>query len=201
VASVEKQLHSRVRERTQGRIHKDFKLENWWLRPRGLPNHVVLIDLGFMEMLPDEQAGGRLMPAGTPHTMAPEVIETFLGLRPGFDEKCDIYSLGVVLLELLVGRLPYEPVYTAAKPRSEVDHAATLELIRTLDIATALLEAGRSRGMVELVSSMCRCAPEERPTALECLRHDWLVRQGERRRLRTAISMDDPLQDSASQAR
>jgi len=188
----------------EGRIHKDLKLENLMLRTRELPPHVVLIDLGFMEMLPEE-TGERLMPAGTPHTMAPEVIETYLGQRPSFDERCDIYSLGVVLFELLFGRPPYEPAYTGPRgPRQEVDYAGTLEVIRSLDLETPLREAGRSSDAVDLVKQMCNIDPNQRPTALECLRHSWLVKQGERRRSRSSASSSDVPNldlDAASSAR
>ena len=39
---------------------------------------------------------------GTPITMAPEIL---LG-RP-YDKKCDVWSLGVILFQLLFGRLPF----------------------------------------------------------------------------------------------
>mmetsp|Transcript_116236 Transcript_116236/g.292255 ORF Transcript_116236/g.292255 Transcript_116236/m.292255 type:complete len:971 (+) Transcript_116236:101-3013(+) len=181
----------------EGRIHKDIKLENLMLLSRELPPHVVLIDLGFMEMLPEEQAEETLMPAGTPHTMAPEVIETYLGVRPsGFDERCDIYSLGVVLFEMLVGRPPYEPVYTSPRgPKSDIDYKATLDLIHALDVDLPLREAGRSDGIVDLVRKMLAVDPVQRPSALGCLRHDWSVRHGARRQARSSLGAQVAVSD------
>lgn len=168
-----------------GRMHKDIKLENIMLRGTEMPPHVVLIDFGFMEVLPDEHSTEKPMPAGTPHTMAPEVIETHLGRRPGFDESCDVYSLGVVLFEMLVGESPYEPVYTDAR-RRDVDYEATLKVITSLDVDVALENMGRSAGAINLVKRMLSYEPCNRPSALECLLDDWVVRQGKRRLARSS---------------
>merc|ERR1719387_245636 len=110
---------------------------------KGAP-HVVLIDLGLMEMLPEED-GRSPMPAGTPQIMAPEVISIHLGEQAGsFDERCDIYSLGICAFELLVGRPPYEPVLKGG-PTSPVDYAGTRAQIETMDLTTMLVqEMGRS---------------------------------------------------------
>ena len=108
---------------SDSRIHKDLKLENVMLLSPTGPPHLVLIDLGMMEIMPEEEEGGKgPIPAGTPVTMAPEVIDTYLGRRPGgFDQRCDIYSLGVVAFEMLTGRQPYEEPLVGGKG-SETDY-------------------------------------------------------------------------------
>lgn len=172
------------------RIHKDVKLENLMLMsPAGRP-HVVLIDFGTTEMLSEGAEEGKVpAPAGTPHTMAPEVIDTHLGLRPrGFDERCDIYSLGVVACELLTGRPPYEPVYEDGRLSSVIDYVATRARLVEADPAGALLDFGRSEECAEFVGQMLALDPEERPSAHECMRHPWMVQHAERRRQRTARS-------------
>merc|ERR1719387_381091 len=115
---------------------------------KGAP-HVVLIDLGLMEMLPEED-GRSPMPAGTPQIMAPEVISIHLGEQAGsFDERCDIYSLGICAFELLVGRPPYE-VANKDGPKNKIDYAGIQAQIDTMDLMTGL--AGRSKDAVELVT-------------------------------------------------
>lgn len=39
---------------------------------------------------------------GTPHTLAPEVIQG------DYDYRCDIWSLGIMMYELILGRSPFE---------------------------------------------------------------------------------------------
>jgi serine/threonine protein kinase len=90
----------------QGVLHRDIKPENILLDAEG---RVKIADFGIAKLLdatpgtgPDitlTQTGQRL---GTPHYMAPEQIE-----RPNdVDHRADIYSLGVVIYELLTGELP-----------------------------------------------------------------------------------------------
>jgi formylglycine-generating enzyme required for sulfatase activity len=83
-----------------GIIHRDVKPSNIMLTPAGEP---IIMDFGVARVLeasPLTRPGDLL---GTPGYMAPEVArgET---LGPG----CDVYSLGVVLYQLLTGKLPLE---------------------------------------------------------------------------------------------
>jgi hypothetical protein len=88
----------------RGIIHRDLKPSNILINPRGEP---VLLDFGLARRL--RQPGARLtqtgQPVGTPAYMAPEQVAGDLQrMGPG----CDIYALGVILYQLLTGRLPFE---------------------------------------------------------------------------------------------
>jgi len=181
------------------RIHKDIKSENIMLlkldanRP-----HAVLIDLGVAEVLVDEEQGWQKpMPAGTPYTMAPEIIETFLGTRPhGFDQLSDIYSLGVVAFELLTGRTPYEP---PGFEKNQVDYRALLELIKAVDVREQILDGGRSEQAADLVAQMMEPDPSQRLSAKQVIEHPWMQQQRERldsKQIRTDGRFAARLQDA-----
>jgi serine/threonine protein kinase len=84
-----------------GWMHGDIKPENIFLSPEG---HVTLLDLGFARR-PDE-AGSVVdrCVAGTCNYIAPEMVTSALRA----DIRSDLYSLGVVLFEMVAGRLPFQ---------------------------------------------------------------------------------------------
>ena len=83
-----------------GWLHSDINASNILVAPTG---HTTLIDLGLARRL-DEQESQRDYLAGTPESMAPEMFQASHKLTPA----ADVYSLGVVLYQLLVGSLPFE---------------------------------------------------------------------------------------------
>jgi len=85
----------------QGVIHRDVKPSNV-LMDRG--HWVLLSDFGLAKMVEGSvQLTGSGVGVGTPAYMAPEQGQ---GLK--VDQRADIYSLGVVLYEMVTGQVPYE---------------------------------------------------------------------------------------------
>ena len=81
-------------------MHGDIKPSNILVSSLG---HATLLDLGFARHRDEKLEGPRAI-AGTGHYLAPEHVSSVY--RP--DIRSDIYSLGVVLYQLLAGRLPLE---------------------------------------------------------------------------------------------
>ncbi|CAK9022686.1 unnamed protein product [Durusdinium trenchii] len=165
----------------ESRIHKDVKLENLMLLAPSGPPHLVLIDLGVAETLQPQQGEAGPMPAGTPQTMAPEVIDCMLGKRASFDDKCDVFSLGIVAHQLFTGEVPYKVAYTGGKSYGPVDYEKTRANMEEAEL-TGQLKV--SEGALDFIKRMLQLDPEKRPSSLECLEHPWLVNCCERRRIR-----------------
>jgi serine/threonine protein kinase len=85
----------------QGVVHRDLKPENIMLTPDG---GVKLMDFGiaFDSTLGDITWSGLSASVGTPEYMAPEQVRARHG-----SERTDLYSLGIILYEMLTGKVPW----------------------------------------------------------------------------------------------
>jgi len=87
---------------SNGIIHCDIKPDNFVLAQDG---NIKLTDFGF-----SVRDNERNLSGGSPVYMSPEHLAAWRTGSDDFDHRCDIYSLGVMLYEILVGDLPYEVV-------------------------------------------------------------------------------------------
>ena len=118
----------------QGVIHRDLKPQNIMVDKSG---RVVVTDFGLAKSL--EHAGlteaGKIL--GTPHYMSPEQVKGVV-----LDERSDIFSLGVILYEMLTGTMPFtggsayeimiSRVTRPARPASDLNNAIPQYLLRVL---------------------------------------------------------------------
>jgi len=136
-----------------GIIHRDIKTENIMFRQDGTP---VLTDFGIARALDSDKEMTRTgMSLGTPYYMSPEQCRA-----ERLDGRSDIYSLGVVLFEILTGIKPYDadsPMAVALKhlqepvPRLPVELAGYQPLI---DKMMAKRKEDRIYGGQELIELM-----------------------------------------------
>ncbi|HEX8408840.1 MAG TPA: protein kinase [Thermoanaerobaculia bacterium] len=85
----------------QGIIHRDIKPQNVLIDAKG---EVKLMDFGVARMAeaPEAMTQAGLI-IGTPHYMSPEQVQ-----GKQLDARTDVYAMGVLLYELLIGRRPFE---------------------------------------------------------------------------------------------
>ena len=130
-----------------GWMHGDIKPSNIFVSPSG---HVTLLDLGFARHANQTGSAVDRLVAGTGHYMAPELITSALRA----DIRSDIYSLGVVLFQSLVGRLPFDGSSLAEVASQHVRRRAP-DLRRHMPQLPS--------GLVHLVRDMLAKEPLRRP--------------------------------------
>ena len=87
----------------KGIAHRDLKPENLLIENRSGREHVLVLDFGIAKIF--DGKGENLtqhQSIGTPHYMSPEQA----GADP-LDQRTDLYSLGVILYEMVSGKLPF----------------------------------------------------------------------------------------------
>lgn len=89
-----------------GVVHRDIKASNVIALPRGDWFSTRLVDFGIAKLTAPDDAHTSVTTRailGTPANMAPEQI-----LGEPVDVRADVYALGILLFQLLVGRLPFD---------------------------------------------------------------------------------------------
>jgi serine/threonine protein kinase/tetratricopeptide (TPR) repeat protein len=97
-----------------GVVHRDLKPSNIMIDRDG---NARIMDFGIARSLKEKGITGAGVMIGTPEYMSPEQVE-----GKDVDQRSDIYSLGVILYEMVAGRVPFEgdtPFTVGVKHKSE----------------------------------------------------------------------------------
>ena len=96
-----------ARAHQMGVIHRDLKPENLLLvQRRDRADFVKLLDFGIAKLMDQPSLTGSQQIFGTPGYIAPEYIQS-----ANIDGRSDLYSLGVILYEMVTGALPFDYEY------------------------------------------------------------------------------------------
>lgn len=136
-------------------IHRDLKPENILL---SFENTIKLSDFGWSVKQNSKYKSKRLTICGTLDYLPPEMIES-----NEHDHNVDIWSLGILCFEFLVGKPPFE----------EVDKNATYKRIAKVDLK---IPSFVDRDAANLITGLLQKNPQKRLTLTQVLKHPWITK-------------------------
>eukprot|EP01069_Polyplicarium_translucidae_P011040 Polyplicarium_translucidae@DN3451_c0_g1_i1.p1 len=145
-------------------VHRDLKPENLLLENKSRDALIKIVDFGLSSYFdPSKKMKDRL---GTAYYIAPEV------LRKKYDEKCDVWSCGVILYILLCGYPPFG---------GQTDQ----EILRRVEKGKYAFDPPEwtkvSDEVKDIIRQMLVYDPSKRITAEDALQHPWLTKMIEKR--------------------
>ena len=145
-------------------IHRDLKLGNLFLSS----SHGLKIgDFGLAAKL-DFEGQKRHTVCGTPNYIAPEILESHGTATPprGHSFPVDVWSLGVIMFTMLVGKPPFED----ADVKSTYDRIKGCRYTWPENVFVSSAAKG-------LVGWILRNEPKSRPSLEDILHHPWITNQ------------------------
>ena len=156
-------------------IHRDLKLDNILVT---FPSEndkkslnmmkatAKIIDFGFATKLHSSKSNLTYTVLGTPSNMDPQLLknmETRTPNQQGYDEKADIWSLGTLCYEMLVGHMAF-------------CGSSMQELFQKVRQGTYSLPTNLSKEVVSFINGMLQKDPNKRLSASQLLKHEFLVK-------------------------
>ncbi|AKJ04719.1 serine/threonine-protein kinase [Archangium gephyra] len=158
-----------------GVIHRDLKPENIMVEQRrNEPDFVKVLDFGIAKIQDAEGEGPALtrtgFVCGTPEYMSPEQAR-----GATLDHRSDLYAVGVILYQLLTGRLPFES-------DSAVGYATKHLTEEPLPPSRKRSDIRVSPAMERLIMRALSKSPDDRPQDAEAFKAELLAVEKERER-------------------
>ena len=159
---------------SRGIIHRDLKPENI-LVPAGKTKIdytlLKIIDFGASVLKKDD--GKISFRFGTPYYIAPEV------LLESYNEKCDVWSIGVILYLLLLGQAPFD---------GDDDDIICQKIIQEeIDYENSRIKS-LSPEAVDFMKKLLEKDPEKRISSSQALEHEWLKKFAPHTKVNRAFS-------------
>lgn len=151
----------------KGIVHRDLKSDNIMLTPDG---KVKIADFGLAELKGAPSLTSQVSIMGTLPYASPEQLQ---GIT--IDERTDVFSFGVVLYEMITGRLPFWSEYEQAtiysilnedpEPVTKLNKEIPTELEKIIGKALEKRAGQRYQSMVEILADLRKAGEEYEPGA------------------------------------
>jgi len=156
-------------------IHRDLKLDNIMVSFNNdqdknnlnmLRSTIKIIDFGFAIQLTQNNLASSIL--GSPINMDPAILKQMASKgkrigQIGYDQKADIWSLGTICYELLIGQAVF--------------NAETMnELVRKVEAGTYSVPTSVSKEMVSFLNGMLQYKGEDRLSSDELYKHPFLTK-------------------------
>lgn len=153
-------------------VHRDLKCDNIFVN--GNAGEIKIGDLGLAAMLDHQRTHSVI---GTPEFMAPELYEE------DYDERVDIYSFGMCLMELVTFECPYNECKNPAQIYKRVSSG----------VLPAAMEKVKEKGddIYEFIS-LAIAPADERPSAAQLLEHAWLKKKEKKTMVPRQVVEEEP---------
>mmetsp|Transcript_17231 Transcript_17231/g.21483 ORF Transcript_17231/g.21483 Transcript_17231/m.21483 type:complete len:896 (-) Transcript_17231:292-2979(-) len=162
-ARLVKQMLNAVRYiHDKGIVHRDLKLENFLFSSHDAGSELKMIDFGLSKHFKKGEFQDQAV--GTPYTVAPEVI------RGKYDERCDVWAIGVITYLLLSGDPPFGGCggpETLLQIRKKILRGVFV--FEPEDIWELVSQEAK-----DFISDLLITDPKQRPTAREAQHSQWL---------------------------
>lgn len=142
---------------SNGICHRDLKLENWVFSTPDMGSPLKMIDFGFARLFEEGVPMGGMH--GTVYYVDPEVIDGC------YNEKCDVWSTGVIVYMLLSGSPPFN---------GDADRDILLKIKKGTLKFEGIRWSQVSETAKDFIRYLLNRNGTERASAIQALHHPWL---------------------------